>query len=198
MRHALRVALLWALALPALGAVDVAVRDGEDRPLAGAVVFLQSSAAEAALKALPEQEIGQQDKAFIPDQLVVTVGTAVNFPNRDTVRHHVYSFSPPKRFELKLYTGTPSEPVLFDQPGVVVLGCNIHDHMVAWVIVVDTPWYGVTDAQGRVSLPDVPPGEYALRAWHRALPPGSETPTMALDVSGTGAATNIRLDAARP
>ena len=85
--------------------------------------------------------MAQQGKQFLPDVLVVPVGTSVHFPNRDSVRHHVYSFSPAKKFELKLYTGTPANPVVFDRAGVVTLGCNIHDRMVGWIVVVDTPYY---------------------------------------------------------
>ena len=96
--------------------------------------------------------MSQQGKAFVPDVLVVTRGTSVHFPNRDSVRHHVYSFSPIKKFELKLYTGTPANPVVFDKSGVAVLGCNIHDHMVGWVLVLDTPYFGTSAAPGVVRL----------------------------------------------
>jgi len=111
-------------------------------------------------------EIGQENKTFIPLVSVVQTGTAISFPNRDTVRHHVYSFSPAKTFELKLYAGTPAKPVTFNEPGLVVLGCNIHDHMVAYVMVANTPWQAVTDAQGRAEFEDVPAGEYDLQYWH--------------------------------
>jgi plastocyanin len=111
-------------------------------------------------------EIIQQGKRFIPLMTAVPTGTAISFPNRDTVRHHVYSFSPAKPFELKLYIGTPAEPELFDKPGVVVMGCNIHDHMVAYVVVSDTPWVGVSDAAGRVRIDGAPAGEYTLEYWH--------------------------------
>ena len=87
-------------------------------------------------------EMAQKGKQFDPTVLVVPVGTSVGFPNRDTVRHHVYSFSPVKTFELKLYSGVPANPVVFDKIGIAVLGCNIHDAMTAWVVVVDTPYFG--------------------------------------------------------
>jgi hypothetical protein len=118
---------------------------------------------------------------------VVTAGTAVSFPNRDTVRHHVYSFSPVKKFEIKLYVGTPTAPVVFDSPGIAVLGCNIHDTMAAWVVVVDTPHHGLTGADGQISLPNVPPGAYRLRAWHPGLPPGAPALDQALQVPANGA-----------
>lgn len=156
----------WAVAQP----VQVEVRDPQGAPLAQAVVYLESPAAQRRVQPLPKQRITQVQRTFVPAVLPVTRGTQVEFPNEDTVRHHVYSFSPAKRFELKLYVGTPPEPILFDRPGVVVLGCNIHDEMVAWVVVLDTPHFGMTDAAGRVQLEGVPPGEYQLRVWHERLP----------------------------
>lgn len=192
-------ALFAALALPCAAAdLTVNVTGAGGAALPGAVVFLQSEAAALAVKPLPEQEIGQQKKSFVPDQLVITRGTAVNFPNRDTVRHHVYSFSPAKRFELKLYIGTPAAPVVFDTPGVAVLGCNIHDHMVAWVVIVDTPHHAETDAAGRAVLRDVPPGEYQLRTWHRGLPPGAEAPAQTVRVTAAGGTVSATLAGVRP
>lgn len=110
--------------------------------------------------------IGQAGKRFIPYVSVVQAGTAVSFPNRDTVRHHVYSFSAPKVFDLKLYTGTPAQPVVFDKPGLVALGCNIHDWMLAYVLVVDSPWFGVSAAEGRVQVKALPSGDYRMMVWH--------------------------------
>lgn len=158
-----------ALAAP----LEVTVADAQGRPLAEAVVFLESPAARAASRPLPAAEIVQQNRRFVPEVSVVTVGTAVAFPNRDTVRHHVFSFSPTKRFEIKLYVGSPAAPVVFDRPGISVLGCNIHDEMAAWVVIVETPWYARTDAQGRARLPDVPAGAYQLRTWHPGFVIGS-------------------------
>ncbi len=133
-------------------------------------------------------EVAQENKKFLPDVLAVTTGTEVLFPNHDAVRHHVYSFSPAKKFELKLYKGTPSTPVLFDQPGVVVLGCNIHDLMVGWLLVVETPYFAKTDALGRASFADVPPGSYQLRTWHPGLAVGAPAQEQALVVGAERAA----------
>ena len=102
--------------------------------------------------------MAQQGKQFLPGVLVVPVGTSVHFPNRDSVRHHVYSFSPAKKFELKLYTGTPANPVVFERAGVVTLGCNIHDRMVGWIVVVDTPYYAqAAEGAAQVQINGVPP-----------------------------------------
>lgn len=193
------LALLAALALTCAAAdLAVTVSGAGAVPLPGAVVFLQSDAAAAATKPLTQREIGQENKAFVPDQLVVTRGTAVTFPNRDTVRHHVYSFSPAKRFELKLYIGTPAEPVVFDTAGVAVLGCNIHDEMVAWVVIVDTPYYAETDATGNAVLRNVPAGAYTLRAWHRGMLPGSAATEQALRVPAAGGSAAVSIAGVRP
>jgi len=134
----------------------------------------------------------------VPRVTVVTAGTELRFPNRDKVRHHVYSFSPSKTFELKLYAGTPANPVLFDKPGIAVLGCNIHDSMVAWVVVVETPYFGQADAKGLVHLDNVPPGSYRLRSWHPALPPGAPALDEALVVTAAGTQASVKLPLALP
>ena len=173
--------------------VDIQVFGQDGKALPEAVVFLESRDARAAVKPLAGSEIAQVDKQFVPRVSVVPVGTAVQFPNRDKVRHHVYSFSPAKTFDLKLYIGTPANPVVFERSGVAVLGCNIHDKMVAWVVVVETPYFGRTDAQGRLRLDNVPPGSYQLRTWHADLPVGAAAAEQALAVGAQGAAATARL-----
>lgn len=185
-----RAALLgWLVTSSALAAtVQVEVSDAEGRPLPDAVVFLESPEARKLVKPLADVEMVQEGRQFVPAVLVVPTGTAVMFPNRDKVRHHVYSFSPAKKFELKLYAGTPSNPVVFDQQGVVTLGCNIHDRMVGWVIVVDTPFFGRSAAgTGKLQIDNVPPGRYTLRTWHSRLPVGAAALEQALVVPATGA-----------
>ena len=168
--------------------------DAAGQPVVGAVVFLESAAARELVKPLASVEIAQADKQFQPQVSVVTRGSTVAFPNRDTVRHHVYSFSPAKRFEIKLYVGTPAQPVVFDQPGIAVLGCNIHDQMAAWVVIVDTPWYGRSGADGRwLSALSVAPGSYRLRTWHPGLPVGVAPADEALQVGAGGATATVRL-----
>jgi plastocyanin len=175
------------------GVVEIQASDSEGKPLADAVVFLESAASKAAARALKGQEIGQSRRQFERRVTVVTVGSEIEFPNRDTVRHHVYSFSPAKPFELKLYSGKPARPVAFDRPGVAVLGCNIHDNMVAWVVVVETPHYALSDASGKLRIDGVPPGSYRLRSWHPGLPPGAPAQDEPLQVSDTGAAVRLKL-----
>lgn len=114
----------------------------------------------------PTVVIDQINKHFVPGVMAVRVNTQVRFPNSDDIRHHVYSFSPAKKFELRLYHGLSAEPVLFDKPGTVVLGCNIHDSMVGYIFVVDTPYFAVTDAQGLARIGQLPAGNYQLEIYH--------------------------------
>lgn len=173
--------------------VDVAVTGSDGQPLADAVVFLEAREGRTPFKPMPAVEVEQAGRQFAPRVTVVTAGTDVSFPNRDTVRHHVYSFSPAKTFELKLYAGTPANPVRFDRPGIAVLGCNIHDAMVAWVVVVETPHFGRSDTSGRVRLEDVPAGAWKLRAWHPALPPGTPALEQPLAVAAAGTRVAVRI-----
>jgi plastocyanin len=169
-----RLALLLCLLCPAAGAlaqtaVPITITDVRGRAVDDAVAALVPLRGPLRARAGASAQIEQRDKQFVPAVTVVQTGTSVQFPNRDTVRHHVYSFSPAKNFEIKLYVGTPATPVVFDKPGVVVLGCNIHDHMVAWVNVVDTPWFAKS-IQGKAEIAGVPTGDYELQVWHPRAP----------------------------
>ena len=113
----------------------------------------------------------------------VLVGSPVSFPNRDDVRHHVYSFSPAKRFDLPLYVGTPAKPVVFDAPGVVAIGCNIHDWMVGYIYVSESPYFATSGADGRADLTGLPPGRYTVRVWHPQLAGAEEGTRRAADLS---------------
>ncbi|OOG56230.1 methylamine utilization protein [Rhodanobacter sp. C03] len=117
--------------------------------------------------ALPKKAavMDQRGLRFVPFVLPVQAGTSVTFPNSDNVRHHVYSFSPAKRFELRLYAGNHASAVVFDQPGIVTLGCNIHDWMVGYVYVLDTPYFAKTGADGIAHLTGLPAGTYVARLW---------------------------------
>ncbi|HNM38974.1 MAG TPA: methylamine utilization protein [Giesbergeria sp.] len=191
-------ALLWLTGAASAASLRVQVLDSAGKPLEGAVVSLVSDAARRAVRPLPEQEIAQENKQFVPAVRVVTVGTLVRFPNRDSVRHHVYSFSPAKKFEIKLYAGTPAAPVRFDQPGVAVLGCNIHDQMVGWVVVLDTPYFAQTDAQGQALLEGIPAGAHQLRAWHARLPVDVTPPQQAIALTEGDSTATVRLGGLQP
>jgi plastocyanin len=158
--------LLCTLAAPSQAqSFSVRILDVQGRPVAGAVLSLTG---EAQAKSDGVAVMDQVNQQFAPAVLAVATGTAVSFPNRDNIRHQVYSFSPAKRFELRLYEGTPSAPVIFNQPGLVVLGCNIHDWMLGYVYVTDDRWFAVSDEQGRIQF-DAPAGQYSSTLWHPAL-----------------------------
>ena len=155
----------WGAGSAGAATVEATIRDAKGAPVEDAVVWLMPRAGKAPPRPATGQ-IAQKDRQFVPLVTVVQVGTPVSFPNQDPIRHHVYSFSAPKPFEIKLYVGTPVEPTVFDKPGEVVLGCNIHDHMLAYVYVVESPWFGKSGADGVVKIGGVPAGEYEARFWH--------------------------------
>jgi len=148
----------------------VKVVDHEGNPVVQAAIFVNSQVPESTKQPKPKAVIiDQMDKEFINHVTIVRTGTPVIFPNHDQIRHHVYSFSVAKNFELPLYSGTPAKPVVFDQAGVVNLGCNIHDWMSAYVLVVDSPFFALTDKQGIAEL-NLPEGhDYVLTGWHPQL-----------------------------
>lgn len=194
----LATALVAALtSLAPAGAIaerlTVTVQDSAGKALENAVVSVMVRGARERAAPDASAEMAQRDRSFVPQVLVVQTGTPVLFPNLDTVRHHVYSFSAAKTFEIKLYVGTPTQPILFDKPGTAILGCNIHDKMVGFIHVVDTPYFGRTGTNGVLAL-DLPAGEHRVRAWHPVLQasgaPVQETVRLA---PGSPAAMTIRL-----
>ena len=144
------------------------VSGANGRALPNTVVALTPLERPVAIAADAMFEVAQQKREFTPRISVVQTGTRISFPNLDRVRHHVYSFSKAKMFELRLYGKERPEPVLLDKPGTIVLGCNIHDQMVGFIRVVDTPHHGLTDPNGKLTL-QVPPGKYRLTLWHPNL-----------------------------
>jgi plastocyanin len=166
----LACALWTTIALAQSADIVATVDDKQRRPVADAVVVAIPADGNYRIDERPRQSVVDQvDKEFIPTVLAIAAGTSVIFPNHDNVRHHVYSFSPAKRFELPLYAGVPARPIVFDTPGVVVLGCNIHDWMVGYVYVSESPFFAKTGKDGKARLSDLPPGSYVLRVWHPQL-----------------------------
>ena len=143
----------------------VNVQSSDGHGLAGAVVTARPVESQGKRAAPMHVLMDQVDRAFAPDLLVIPVGSTVQFPNSDSVSHQIYSFSPAKRFQLPLYRGTPYPPVQFDQAGVVTLGCNIHDEMLAYVVVTDAPYFGRTSKGGAWTV-EVPRGRYRVSVWH--------------------------------
>jgi plastocyanin len=161
------VLLAGARSAAAATTLLVEVRDARGAAVTDAVVY----AVPEAMRPPPTSRravLDQKNRTFVPHILPIQTGTAVTFPNSDNVRHQVYSFSAAKRFQLPLYAGTPAAPVVFDKPGVVTVGCNIHDQMSAYLVVVDTPYYALTSG-GRAELPGLPEGKYALRVWYAGM-----------------------------
>jgi plastocyanin len=185
-----------AIAPFAVRAADLHIRvvDREGRPLANAIVYADPAVPASGGK--PRSAIiDQVNRQFVPRVSVVQVGTAVRFPNSDNIRHSVYSFSPAKTFELSLYAGKAAPPVVFDKPGIVVLGCEIHDTMIAWVLVVDTPYYAESNGQGIVILRNLPAGDYRLRAWHEPMRAATTPEPVRVQTGGPPPVMTIRVAA---
>jgi plastocyanin len=183
-----RLALALGLALAAnatrAASIDVQVRDAGGSPLADTAVYAIASSGGTETRSA-RAAIEQVDREFVPFVTVIQVGTTVTFPNRDPILHHVYSFSPAKSFEIKLYTGKSPSEVVFDKGGVVTLGCNIHDWMVGYIVIVPTPYFARTDAAGNARLRDLPAGTYEVRAWHPQQRAGAQPQSVGLDASGS-------------
>src|SRR5947209_20304501 len=171
------LALAMVSAASPLAATPFVVRvvDPAGHPVAGAVVTLYPSSGARAPRPSGHYVVSQQHIQFHPFMTIVPVGADVAFSNLDPTKHHVYSFSPAKRFELKLFAKDQSRTVHFDKPGVVALGCNIHDQMSAFVVVTDSAWTARTNTQGMVQFADAPNAPGRLTVWHPFLrAPGGE------------------------
>src|SRR5262252_5319385 len=182
---------VWILALslgaPAYaGTLRVNVVDDHGQPVEHVAVYALPSKPLPAASG-PNAIMDRAHNAFVPHILIVQTGTSVLFPNNDVVSHHVYSFSEPKPFELPLYKGNAHPPIVFDRPGVVVLGCNIHDSMLGYILVVDTPHFASTDAQGSMSFDSLASDDYSLRVWTPRLRENAQPApqTIAVAVDGT-------------
>jgi plastocyanin len=192
---ALAIASFGLIYLPAYASsLTVQVTDAAGQPLVEAAVYAEPAPGQATPKPRRVGEIEQKGRKFLPLVTVVQTGTEISFPNNDSVRHHVYSFSPAKTFELKLYSGIPGSPVAFDKPGTVVVGCNIHDQMVAYIHVVNTPYFAKTDSVGKAKLEGLPAGKYQVKTWHFQLPIGAAIPEQAITLAANDAAASFQLN----
>lgn len=177
--------------------LEARVTDPAGSPVADAVVYAVAASGGSEARGKRTVAVEQVDREFVPYVTVVQAGTTVTFPNRDPILHHVYSFSPPKTFEIKLYTGKSPSAILFDKPGVVTLGCNIHDWMIGYILVVPTPHFAKTDAQGVARFRDVPAGPYDVRAWHPQQRTAAPNQSLALE-SNTPARFTIEVVPRKP
>jgi plastocyanin len=166
------------------------ITDQHGRALADAVIVATPLDPKAALHAKPPPDaVDQVDKQFVPYVKAIYVGSKVKFPNRDNIRHQVYSFSQAKKFELPLYAGTDAPPISFDKPGVVVLGCNIHDWMIGYIYVAETPFFAKTEASGSTNLSELPRGDYAVRVWHPNMERPEEETIKRVSLNSDGVTT---------
>ena len=192
--------MLFALCEPA-GATNFTaeVVDQDGHPVANAVVTLvpeaKTSMPAASTRLPTDKTIDQRNETFLPLVTIVPKGGHVVFANNDQTTHQVYSFSPVKQFEITLGHGEKSPPVAFDNAGVAALGCNIHDHMIAYAVVTESPWTALTGADGHATIADVPAGNYQAQVWHPKFPPGREPPSLRAVLSGdtTRLSVNVKL-----
>jgi plastocyanin len=175
------------------------VVDQDGKPAVSAVVSLipegKGAMPAPATRLDLEKIIDQRNETFIPLVTLLPRNGRVIFANNDKTKHQVYSFSPIKQFEITLVQGERSPPFVFDKTGVATLGCNIHDHMIAYVVVTDSPWTALTGPDGRAGIADVPPGRYEVQVWHPQLPPGSPPASDHVVLAGdsTAYATKLKL-----
>ena len=180
------------------GGFTVRVVDEKGKPLAGVVVTLTpAGATPPRARIAGPYQVSQKDMAFHPFISVVPVGATVAFPNLDPFRHHVYSFSEAKPFELKLFGRGQSRSVTFDKPGIVAVGCNIHDSMSAYIVVAETALTAPTGGSGAVRFENVPAGSARVEIWHPYLraPGNTLSRTVAMRPGGSESIT-ARLRAA--
>lgn len=202
------LALLLSVASMAVAAgsaraadLTITVRDGGGKPVPDAVVmaYVGGQPSKAPIRFDWPYRVAQQNIQFTPFVLIVPAGAEVAFPNLDKVRHHVYSFSAGNRFELKLYGREENRVVRLPAVGVAAIGCNIHDQMVGWIVIVDTPYFGRSGEKGQVVLDKLPAGNYRLRSWHAGLPVGAPALDQAVSVPAEGQlAVTLRMAGVRP
>lgn len=166
------------------GELNLIIKDGKGVALEDAII----TAMPVNAKNLPKQKpikpiVDQVGKEFLPHVLPISLHSLVYFPNNDNIRHHVYSFSPAKKFELPLYSGTSAEPILFNKPGVITLGCNIHDWMLGYIYVSSTPYFARSDKAGKGLIDDLPDGEYTVKVWHPQMLATEESTSRKIEIS---------------
>lgn len=196
MRARLAILLLFTVGHAVAADLRVTVTDLRGKPVADAVVSaLPASGAPAAPARAPRtRTINQVALAFVPYIEVFRPGDRVVFHNSDRTRHHVYSFSSAKSFEFMLNPGQGSAPMALQRPGVVAVGCNIHDSMITFLYVTEATVLARTGADGVATLPGLAAGDYNVRAWQPRLRPGRAEPVQAARVPGAGPAKALTFE----
>jgi plastocyanin len=188
----LGLSLLFACPIAWAGEVAVSVLGSAGEPAPDAVVALTPDDSVAASAKVPgppmSAVIDQRNETFVPLVTVLHQGGTLTFRNSDTTQHHVYSFSAIKQFQFVLNPGDQSQPVTFDQPGLAAIGCNIHDHMIAYVYAARSPWTALSTASGQVRFEGVPEGPAHLEVWHPRLASAAKPVTQTV-VIGRGRQT---------
>lgn len=168
------------------GTLSVMVKSVGEKPVNDAVIIatplthVTTSTTEQSPATAVMNQINRQ---FAPHVLVVKTGTLVSFPNADNIQHHVYSFSPANQFEVKLYKEFTAPPIAFNEAGIVDIGCNIHDWMLGFIVVSDSPYFGKSNDQGEVSV-SLPDGDYEITFWHPRLTESPRNYTQQIAVNG--------------
>ena len=189
--------LILALSSPALAAdLTVSVKTPTGQPVKDAVVTIKTASGTPGtpIRFSWPYAVAQQNIQFNPFVLIVPIGSEVLFPNKDNVRHHVYSFSPVKKFEVKLYGHDETRSVRFDQAGIVPLGCNIHDQMIAYVVVVDTPFAAKTGADGIALIRNLPAGAASMTVWQPYMKTAKNQQTRKVIIPSAGAREAVIAD----
>jgi plastocyanin len=185
------VAAMFCSVAAMAGPVQIAVVGADGRPLSGAIVSVELPGVSAAARG--SFTMTQRNISFDPRVLIVPVGASVAFPNEDRVRHHVYSFSRAKTFELKLYGRDTTKAVVFDKPGVAALGCNIHDAMTGFVYVTPSPFTAASNPAGRVGWAQVPAGRGTLTVWHPSIRAPGNMLSQPVQIGASGYQTTLTL-----
>ncbi len=183
--------VMMSLAISAKGHdVDVLVIDRDGKQVADVAVYaVRLDGNTALLKRQSRAVMDQVDRQFVPHVLVVQAGTPVEFPNSDTVAHHVYSFSHPNKFVLPMYKGEKHSPVTFEHSVVVSIGCNIHDHMLGYILVVNSTEFRMTDGNGHATLSLDNPDDYVINIWSPRIRDKEENLSKKVPVSDASSAS---------
>ena len=190
---ALAMVLWFSGATAFAGEITAMVTDQRGAAVGDAVVYATPRSGRPPQRPQPAS-IAHQNQQFVPWVTAVQAGALINLPNLDPVKHHAYSISPAKKFELPLYSGTPKEPLLFDKPGIVAIGCNIHDWMSAYVCVLETPFFAITEADGSAQLRGLAPGVYDVEVWQPRLKGEASANKQQVTVAGGPAKLEFSLD----